>query len=201
MDAVKKPFCYTDADMGAKADATLKATALVIMEQVDRNALKEAGMPIAIMQGAPSPPVFTDAIKLSMRLDQMYAMPIASPMAAARVEIPLEEPMTGLRQHKSASCRLSVPDEPEIADRTRQISDVKAGNPRKGHATGLMHQVCDEADTANFLLILEARPFADGMDQEQLEKWYGKFGFWVVEQEGPRLMARMPGGTPTEMKG
>lgn len=111
-------------------------------------------------------------------------------------------PMLGPRHHKSAHCRLISPDsgDAEVDARTRQINELCSTNPRKGHATALMVNICGEADAANFMLILEARPFSDGMTQEQLEKWYQSFGFWVIEQDGPKLMARMPNSTPTVMQ-
>jgi hypothetical protein len=122
-------------------------------------------------------------------------------MGAAVLNAVTSQPMTGRREFRSATARLIVPEleDIELIARTRQINDLNSSNPRKGHATALMHQICDEADKNGFLLILEARPFADGITQEQLEKFYQKFGFWAIEQEGPRLMARMPGGTPTDI--
>lgn len=101
----------------------------------------------------------------------------------------------GLRQHKSAECRISIayglPD--EMQDQTREILAVKAGNPRKGHATALLHTLCVEADRDWITLIIQVKPFGDGMDEEQLRKFYSKFGF-VVFQDFPLavLMARSP---------
>lgn len=128
--------------------------------------------------------------------DNLNAVPMAAIICAAQTVL------LGPRHHKSAHCRLIAADsgDPEVDARTRRINDLCSTNPRKGHATALMCDVCGEADAANFMLILEARPFGNGMSQEQLEKWYQGFGFWVIEQEGPRLMARMPNSTPTVMQ-
>ena len=71
----------------------------------------------------------------------------------------------------------------------RELLSVKAENPRKGHATGLMYQVCQEADDARMTLIITVAPFEEGMTQQQLEKWYSRFGFEEI-QANPVIMAR-----------
>jgi GNAT superfamily N-acetyltransferase len=105
--------------------------------------------------------------------------------------------MWGRRELASASCRIAetagclegVPD--EMKQGIRVVLDVNASNPRKGHATKLMHQVSKEADRAGITLLLEARAFQDGMTSDQLIKWYTKFGFIEIPSEGDSIiMAR-----------
>lgn len=99
----------------------------------------------------------------------------------------------GTRTHRQASLRVVPADglpEDMRAD-VREIVDVQSGSPREGHATALMHQVCSEADFAWVTLLIMVKPFAEGMNCEQLKKWYGKFGFVEIQAE-PCLMARSP---------
>lgn len=99
----------------------------------------------------------------------------------------------GPRSHKQASCRVVVAAglPAEMQDQTREIVEVMSANPRKGHASALMHQVCGEADRDWMTLILTVRPFDDGMNREQLERFYLRFGFVRIQDE-PLLMARSP---------
>jgi len=98
---------------------------------------------------------------------------------------------TGRRELASASCRIAMAEGlPEhMQAGTREVLDVIASNPRKGHATSLMHKVCKEADRAGITLILTCKQFQDGMTDEQLIKWYGRFGFISIQDE-PVIMAR-----------
>jgi hypothetical protein len=99
----------------------------------------------------------------------------------------------GPRTYKSASCSVVVPDLPEhIRDQVREITHVNASERRSGHATALMYTVVAEADLSGLVLILKAEPFGDGMTQEQLLKFYGKFGFEVIQTEPCVLMQRAP---------
>lgn len=99
----------------------------------------------------------------------------------------------GRRTHKAASCRVAVamglPE--DMREQTREIVGVQSTNPRKGHATALMHTVCAEADREWMTLLIHVEPFSDGMTEEQLLRWYGRFGF-VKIQDDPILMARSP---------
>lgn len=98
----------------------------------------------------------------------------------------------GLRDFKQATLRIAVAEglPKEMREQTREIVSVHSANPRKGHATLLMHQVCSEADRAGIVLILQPSKFDDGMDDEKLKKWYGRFGFVEIQQEPVVLMAR-----------
>lgn len=102
----------------------------------------------------------------------------------------------GLREHRGASLRIAIAEcmPEDMRVQMREIVGVKSTNPRKGHATALLHQVCAEADKWWITLFIKVERFDDGaggMDDEQLRKWYGRFDFIVVQDE-PCLMARSP---------
>lgn len=109
----------------------------------------------------------------------------------ARVTLATMEP--GLRTHKQASLRVAIAQSlpVEMWETTREIIGVQSDAPRKGYATALLHQVCAEADRARIVLFLQVRPFAEGMSEEQLTKFYARFGFTVIQAE-PCLMSRVP---------
>ena len=105
----------------------------------------------------------------------------------------------GLRQHKDASLRVAVAEGiPEhMREHVREILSVQSTNPRKGHATALMHTVCAEADKWWYVLLVHVKPFDDGMSMEQLQHWYAKFGFVKIQDAADDgtsavLMARNP---------
>jgi len=98
----------------------------------------------------------------------------------------------GLRKHKQASLRVAIPTgiPAHMQPHMRELISVKSGNPHKGQATGLMYQVCQEADDACKTLLIHVEPFDEGMNKEQLQKWYEKFGFSVIQTEPVLMMAR-----------
>ena len=105
----------------------------------------------------------------------------------------------GLREHKSASLRVAVPEAlpEEMREHVREIVGVKSEERQQGHARALMYEVCTEADGYWITLFLHAKPFADGMTQEQIERWYAKHGFVKIQDhtdDGAHavLMARSP---------
>ncbi len=101
----------------------------------------------------------------------------------------------GPREHKGASLRVAVAEclPEEMRPQTREIVSLTSSNPRKGHATTLMWSVCHEADLAGMLLILQPKPFGDGeLDDSKLERFYGRFGFVVIQRAPAVLMARGP---------
>ena len=99
----------------------------------------------------------------------------------------------GLRTHKAASLRVAIAEglPSEMWDVTREIVSVQSTNPRKGDATTLMWSVCAEADRELKTLIIQVRPFSQGMNDDQLKKFYSKFGFEEIQAD-PCLMARSP---------
>lgn len=107
----------------------------------------------------------------------------------------------GERKFGAARCKVnrttSIPE--HMRDRVREITSVyvPAEQRNQGHATKLMHQLCNEADEAGYVLLLSAKAYGDGdMDDSQLTQWYARtFGFAVIQAE-PLLLARMAGSTP-----
>ena len=109
----------------------------------------------------------------------------------------------GPRKFKSASCRVAVPEglPDDMQDGIREIVEVKSDNPRKGHGTRLMHDLCTEADVDGCVLMLQVNQFDDGPDNSKLQHFYSRFGFLVV-QDAPLLMARNRfGASAEEMNG
>lgn len=100
----------------------------------------------------------------------------------------------GPREHRSASLHVSMatglPD--DMQPLTREILSVQSTNPRKGHATALLWEVCVEADKWWITLIVQPKKFADGMDEEKLESWYSRFGFEKIQDEPCVLLVRSP---------
>ena len=97
----------------------------------------------------------------------------------------------GRREIGSASCKIveasGVPE--HMQPMMREVLDLTSTNPRKGHATALMTRICAEADRTRTTLLLTAHAFQDGMTDEQLAKWYERFGFIKI-QDQPVIMAR-----------
>lgn len=99
----------------------------------------------------------------------------------------------GLREYRSASLRVAMADVPEgMGEMLRELLSVQSTNPRKGHATALLWEVCNEADKWWITLIVQPRKFADGMPDDKLLPWYSKFGFEQIQTEPVPLMVRSP---------
>jgi hypothetical protein len=102
--------------------------------------------------------------------------------------------MIGPRTYKGASLRIVAPQLPDEASdavraNTLEVTGVQSSNPRKGHATTLMYQVCAEADHASKVLMLMVTENA-----EKLVKWYQRFGFKPTKDalDMPVVMVRAP---------
>lgn len=87
----------------------------------------------------------------------------------------------GLRSHKSASLRLVQP--PLGVANLREVTEFRAWHPRIGHGSALMRKVCKEADRTRCILVLNPQG-------AELEPWYSRFGFVVIQREPAVLMAR-----------
>lgn len=100
----------------------------------------------------------------------------------------------GLREHRSASLRVAIAEglPLDMRDQVRELLSVRSDNPRKGHATALLHTVCAEADKWWITLMIQPRKFDDGMDDEKLMPFYERFGFVVFQTEPVMLMVRSP---------
>lgn len=68
---------------------------------------------------------------------------------------------------------------------------VPVEHRRKGLASKLLLQLGKEADQAQVALILECRPYEDGIDEKSLEALYKRHGFVTIQDE-PKLMTRIP---------
>lgn len=63
---------------------------------------------------------------------------------------------------------------------------------KKGLAKKLLSQLGKEADQAQVGLIIECRPYEEGsIDEKSLESMYKRQGFVILQQE-PKLMVRIP---------
>lgn len=107
----------------------------------------------------------------------------------------------GVRTHLAASlvigdCK-ALPK--SMRPQTRELSHLQVPADKQGYgdATALMHLTCEEADRFGLTLVLWPRPFGDiALSAGQLADWYARrFGFLLIQQDPP-LMARMPGSTP-----
>jgi GNAT superfamily N-acetyltransferase len=106
--------------------------------------------------------------------------------------------MDGMKQeykNEHASCKVAPnADLPaEMRDSVLEVSSVwtDAEHRGQGFATELLASVCEDADCANKVLILQPRPYDQGISKDKLIAWYKRFGF-IVTQKDPVLMARAP---------
>jgi len=103
----------------------------------------------------------------------------------------------GTRMHGPASLRLSfnttIPA--HMRGGLLELSHliVPEQHRRQGYASMLMQKVCAEADAAGKVLLIMPKPYdVIGMDADQLQEWYGRFGFELIQLR-PVLMARQAG--------
>ncbi len=99
----------------------------------------------------------------------------------------------GQRTHKKASLRVAVAEclPVEMWEKTRELVDVISENQQRGEAAALIRSVCNEADKANLVLILQPIPFSEGLTVDKLKMFYSKFGFAEIQAD-PCLMSRVP---------
>ena len=101
----------------------------------------------------------------------------------------------GSRHYESASLTVALPEAvPEhMVAQIRELLSITtpAADRRKGYASRLLREVVMEADSSSTVLLLWVRPFGD-MTGDQLQAWYRKFGFEVIQQHPAVLMARKP---------
>lgn len=108
--------------------------------------------------------------------------------------------MIGKYQSGHATCVLkrSAQIPVEMRDGIRELSalETPVEHRKHGDASKLLHDVCEEADRQNLVILLHCEPFGDiELGASQLQAWYERFGFMVIQDE-PKLMARMVGATP-----
>lgn len=96
----------------------------------------------------------------------------------------------GEREHEGASLFLSHSDAlpAHLRNEIVEVSKVQApkSKRRKGLATDLLMQVCDEADRDRIVLLL----MPEG--KEWLQDFYARFGFATIQTVPEVLMARPP---------
>ena len=66
-----------------------------------------------------------------------------------------------------------------------KLVNLRAFEPRKGHASEVMRLLTALADELDIILLLEAKPFGDAntMSIYKLAGWYQRFGFEVTDDE------------------
>jgi hypothetical protein len=101
---------------------------------------------------------------------------------------------TGVRTLGPASLKLSYNQQvaPHLRGGLRELSHLECTEPKKGHATKLMQEVCSEADKENIMLLLHVEPYGE-MDKAALQDWYSRLGFFIL-QETPTIMVRQAHG-------
>jgi len=96
-------------------------------------------------------------------------------------------------RNEFASLRLIIHGEGSAA-----ISDFYSRKRRKGYGSSLLKEVISFADQNNLFLLLEARPYGPGKnnDNTHLVKLYERFGFKVhsIGRKPTQLMIRKSGG-------
>lgn len=104
----------------------------------------------------------------------------------------------GIRQHGPATLKLSfnagVPA--HLRGGVLELSHllVPDQHRRQGYASLLLQKVCAEADKAGKVLLLMPRAYdVPAMDREQLQDFYRRFGFDVIQERPVTLMARPAG--------
>lgn len=113
---------------------------------------------------------------------------------------------TGIRYLNNASCKINicmaVPNQLRAKCRELTSLDVPANLRRSGMATELMTMVTEEADAHNMLLVLFPEPFGEEpkLSALQLEDFYERFGFQMIQVHPKPMMARMPHSTPGTFK-
>lgn len=82
-------------------------------------------------------------------------------------------------------------------ENARELAHFNVPEHKRGLGNGsrLLAKVCREADGASKALILTVRPY-DGAERstEQLEAWYGRYGFAAFQREPEVMMIRLPKG-------
>jgi hypothetical protein len=95
---------------------------------------------------------------------------------------------TGLRRHASASARVRYCQLAGVGN-LKEITNVRAHDQGKGHASALLKALCADADKDKTVMIVKVQPFAEGLDRDALADWYVRHGFSVLQPE-PLVMVR-----------
>ena len=83
----------------------------------------------------------------------------------------------------------------EICDKLRYLSHlyVEPDSRKQGQASALLKQVIKESNEAGLSLIVEPKPYGEGIDQLSLTKLYAKHGFVQIQKQ-PLIMYRKATG-------
>lgn len=97
---------------------------------------------------------------------------------------------TKIFKYKSASAKLYI-----YGDDTAYLSNVRSENRGRGHAAGLLEDICKFADKYGVVLTLMVK--ANGrppsvMTNKHLEEFYGRYGFVKIDDRKPVAMHRRP---------
>jgi len=114
--------------------------------------------------------------------------------------------MDGMKNERITMCRgaatlsigITTAVPLHMRSRVLEISEVfcHPTHRRTGAASRLMQDACASADRSGRVIILSVEPEDDSpMNALQLAKWYGKYGFEIIQpatDETPAIMARQP---------
>lgn len=90
--------------------------------------------------------------------------------------------------YKSASLILTSWD-----NRHATLHDFYAQYPGQGHGAKLLKKVVRLCDKRKLTVILEANSsYPERMSNKKLAKWYGRFGFKIIERGETIWMRRLP---------
>jgi GNAT superfamily N-acetyltransferase len=95
-------------------------------------------------------------------------------------------------EHSSAEVVEPTSLPPSLKGVLEMVRVFTAPNGRKqGFATELVKSICSDADIEGVVLMLSPKTFSTG-GLTDLQAWYERFGFQVIQRKPVVLMARMP---------
>jgi ribosomal protein S18 acetylase RimI-like enzyme len=79
-------------------------------------------------------------------------------------------------------------------DHIRELTGIIVPEEKRGLGLGtrLMRKVAAEADLQKKFLLVHVKPFASDRTPEDLERWYARLGFTVLQREPEVVMVRKP---------
>jgi GNAT superfamily N-acetyltransferase len=79
----------------------------------------------------------------------------------------------------------------DVCEKLRYLSHlyVEPEYRKQGQASALLEKVIKESTEAGLSLVVEPKPYGDGIDQLSLTKFYAKHGFTQIQRE-PLIMVR-----------
>lgn len=103
----------------------------------------------------------------------------------------------GKYKHGAASCKLAYSQALPAHMRGRILEilslEVPPESRGKGHARGLINDICLQADANRVILLAMPQPFGElGLTLTGLVSFYKKAGFFCIQDSPKLLMARQP---------